>query len=147
MADHIEDVENIDNVGPDDRINIENDVQVNVEDSDEESVLPDDSGCDSVISEDLENRMKKVVTSAELHALNYRTKHCMIQFYYSTGGALAVCATCMIDLSDIELGSMDAIQTRETDSVGRLRGDYCSSCRQPMYIYIPTNMCPRCLQS
>jgi hypothetical protein len=144
MADHIEDVENI--------RNIENNVQVNFEDlldeeSDEEGVLPDDSGCDSVISEDNENRVKKVVTTAELHALNFRTKHCMIQFYYSTGGALAVCATCMIELSDIELGSMDAIQTHETDSHGRLHGDYCSKCQEPMYVYIPTNMCPVCMNS
>jgi hypothetical protein len=145
MADHIE------NVDPNDRINIDNDVQVNFEDlidedTDEESVLPDDSGCDSVISEDLENRVEKVVTSAELRALNFRTKHCMIQFCYSTGGALAVCATCMIDFSDIELGSMDAVQIHETDSLERLSGDYCSSCMQPMFTYIPTKMCPMCVK-
>jgi hypothetical protein len=127
----------------------ENNVQVNFEDlldedSDEEVVLPDDSGCNS---ENLENRVEKVLTNAEIHALNFHTKHCMIQFCYSTGGALAVCATCMIELSDMELGSMDAVQTHITDSHGRLRGDYCSKCQEPMYVYIPTNMCPVCMHS
>jgi hypothetical protein len=120
---------------------------VDGESDDEEAVLPDDSGCDSVISEDPGNRLQKVVPIAELRALNFRTKHCMIQFYYWTGGALSVCASCMIELSDIDLGSMVAVQTHETDSLGRLRGDYCSNCRLPMYVYIPTNMCPRCMQS
>ncbi|XP_039312988.1 uncharacterized protein LOC120359475 [Solenopsis invicta] len=96
--------------------------------SDEE--LPGDSGCDSDLSEHPEIR---VVSIAELRTLN-RTKHCMIQFYYSTGGALAVCASCMIELSDIELDSMDAVQMHETNFLEQLDGRICSKCRQPMFV-------------
>lgn len=72
------------------------------EDFGEEHVLSDDSGCNSARSENLQNRVEKV-TSAELRALNFRTKHCIIQFCYSMSDALVVCAMRMIELSDIKL--------------------------------------------
>ena len=156
MVDHIEDVvfENIANIDPDDLMDIVDDAFENAEvnfeelmdeESEEESVLSDDSACISDQSEDLEEHVEKVVSSAELHALNSRTKHCMILFGYSTGGALSVCATCIIELSDVELGGLNAVRIHETGPIGALNGRYCSNCRQPMCIYIPTNMCPLCV--
>jgi len=37
-------------------------------------------------------------------------KQCAIYFYYSTDGALAVYALCMISLSDVRIGQMYAIR-------------------------------------
>jgi len=58
------------------------------ESSDEDQSLSDDSDC---ISEDL---TEKIVTMSQINALNGHTKQYAIYFYYSTGGAFAVCASC-----------------------------------------------------
>jgi len=34
---------------------------------------------------------KKIINNSQINALNGHTKQCAIYFYYSTGGALAVC--------------------------------------------------------
>jgi len=42
----------------------------------------------------------------QINALNGRIKQCAIYFYYSTGGALAMCASCMIiDLANVHIDS------------------------------------------
>ncbi|KYN27932.1 hypothetical protein ALC57_02658 [Trachymyrmex cornetzi] len=55
------------------------------QDSDEE-VLSDDTGFASDASEYDTDLEEKFVSSPEIRALNGRTKHCMIQSYYTTGG-------------------------------------------------------------
>jgi len=68
------------------------------QDSDEE-VLSDDIGYVSDFSERDTDHAEKFVPSPEIRALNGRTKHYMIQCYYTTSGALTVCAACMIRLA------------------------------------------------
>ncbi|KYN10211.1 hypothetical protein ALC57_17664 [Trachymyrmex cornetzi] len=76
------------------------------QDSDKE-VLSDDTGFASDSSEYDTNRVEKFVPSPEICAINSCTKHCMIQCYYTTGGALTVCAACMILLADIDAVGRD----------------------------------------
>ncbi|EGI63000.1 hypothetical protein G5I_08631 [Acromyrmex echinatior] len=68
---------------------------MNQESSDEE-ILSDDSGCASDMSEYEMDRVEKFVSSPEIRTLNARTKHCVIHNYYTTGGSLTVCTSCMI---------------------------------------------------
>ena len=173
MADHIEDDDVIeiinDEISDDDVIEIMNDeildddvieiqnneienAEINFEDiiseeeSDEESVMVDDSGCDSNISGDDGDFAVRVVPRAELNALNFRTKHCKIEFYYSIEMQQpGICAMCMINITNHELGVLRAYWRHETDSFGRLRGRYCSNCWHPMFTYIPANMCRVCI--
>ena len=79
-------------------------------DEDDESVMSDDFGCISDDSEDLTDRVERTVPRSELHALNRRTRHCAIYFYYSTGSAIDVCASCMVRLSDMYLSSMIVVR-------------------------------------
>ena len=59
------------------------------QDSDEE-MLSDDTDYASDLSEHDTNHAEKFVPFSEIRALNGRTKHCMIQCYYTTRGALTV---------------------------------------------------------
>ncbi|KYN29928.1 hypothetical protein ALC57_00617 [Trachymyrmex cornetzi] len=76
------------------------------QDSDEEEVLSDDTGFISDASEYDTDLEEKFVPSLEIRALNGRSKHCMIQSYYTTGGALSVCAACTVLLADIDIVGM-----------------------------------------
>jgi hypothetical protein len=118
------------------------------EESDEESLMPDDSGCDSNTSEGDEDFAIRVVPRAELNAMNFRTRHCKIEFYYYSIEIQqpGICATCIINnITNHELGILRACWHHETDSFGRLRGRYCSNCGHPMFTYIPANMCRVCI--
>jgi hypothetical protein len=153
--------ENVGNIDPDDNIDIVDEVfenaEINFEDildeeeeeeSDEESLMPDDSGCDSDISEDNEDFAFRVVPHAEVNALNFLTKHCRIEFYYYSIEIAqpGICATCMINITNHELGIVRAYWRHETDSLERLRGRHCSNCRNPLFMYVPANMCRVCVQ-
>jgi len=82
------------------------------ESSDEDHALFVDSDCISDCSDDLKEISEKIVTNSQINALNGGTKRCAIYFYYSTGGALAVCASCMIILIGVQFdGQMYAIRT------------------------------------
>ena len=65
----------------------------------DEEVLFDDTGYATDSSEHDTNHAEKFVLSPEIRALNGRTKHCIIQCYYTTSDALTVCAACMIRLA------------------------------------------------
>ncbi|KYN35823.1 NADH-ubiquinone oxidoreductase chain 5 [Trachymyrmex septentrionalis] len=93
-------VEHIRNVDPKQFANIRDEVlkemdvdfeEIMNQDSDEE-VLSDDTGCVSDLNELDTDHAEKFVSSPEIRALNGRTKHCIIQCYYTTGGALNVCS-------------------------------------------------------
>jgi len=116
------------------------------DESDEEHVLSADSDCISDCSDDLTEINRKIITNAQLNALNGGTKHCAIYFYYSTGGALAVCASCMINLVGVELGEMYPTRKHVIDSYDAIDGRYCSDCRNPLFLIFPCNMCPICTQ-
>jgi len=75
------------------------------QDSDEE-MLSDDTDYASDLSEHDTNHAEKFVPFSEIRALNGRTKHCMIQCYYTTGDALTVCAACMVYLADTDVVGM-----------------------------------------
>lgn len=123
-------------------------MEVNFEDegesSDEVDALSDESAYNSDQSEDLEKIVKKVVTTAEIRALNRSTKFCMIQCYYITSDSLAVCATCMINIADIERETLCNFRKHETNFIDALNGRSCSNCRMPMYTVFPCNNCPEC---
>jgi len=115
------------------------------EESDEESVLSDDSACISDCSENLEDFVERVIPFSEFHALNLNTRHCMIQFYYYySNQEPCICASCMIRMLDNEMGVLHAVRHHETGSLGALNGLYCSHCAMPMFTYIPCNMCSIC---
>ena len=162
MGDHranVEDianvVEHIRNVDPEQFANIRDEVfevleEIDVDfedimdqDSDEE-VLSDDTGCVSDLSEHDTDLAEKFVSSPEIRALNGHTKHCMIQCYYTTGGALNVCAACMIRLADIDVVGMHLVRKHDIDYIDALCGRSCRNCGVPMYIIFPCSMCPLC---
>ena len=123
------------------------DVIMDNENSDEDMISDEDgfsiiSDSASYSSEGFTDHVEKFVSHADL-TLNERTKHCAIFFYYSTGGALAFCAECIIDMWDIREG-MSAIREHQTDHLENLNYRACSNCRQPVYVIIPCNMCPEC---
>ncbi|KYN21192.1 Uncharacterized protein K02A2.6 [Trachymyrmex cornetzi] len=86
----------------------EENLEVNFEDilnedsSDEESVLSDDTGFVSDLTEYETDLEEKFVPAAEIRALNDRTKHCMIQNYWTSGGPLTLCSECMVLLARID---------------------------------------------
>ena len=91
-------VEHIRRVDPEQLANIRDEVleemdvdfeEIMDQDSDEE-VLSDDIDYVSDLSERDTDHAEKFVPSPEIRALNGHTKHCMIQYYYTTGGALNV---------------------------------------------------------
>ncbi|KYQ58862.1 hypothetical protein ALC60_02133 [Trachymyrmex zeteki] len=117
MADHranVEDIvfENIRNVDPEHLKHIIDEVfeemeidfeEIMDQESSDEEVLSDDTGCASDLSEYNMDHVEKHVSSPEIRALNIRTKHCMIQCYYTTGGTYTVCASCIINISDTDI--------------------------------------------
>ncbi|KYM93644.1 hypothetical protein ALC62_15756 [Cyphomyrmex costatus] len=124
-------------------------MDVDVEDvmdveSSDDSVLSVDTGCVS----DLENttdRVRKIIPDAQIRALGvFRVKHCQIQCYYSTGGALALCAECMVNIADAEVGSMLLIRKHDTDFIEVLSAETCSNCRKLMCLVFPCSVCPIC---
>ena len=134
-------------IADDEFMEIENNFEIlDEESSDEDRALSDDSDCISDCSEDLMQITEKIVPRAEIIALNVRTKQCAIYFYYSTGGAIGVCASCMISLSDENVGRMYAVRKHVTESYDVINGQYCSDCRQPLFLIFPCNMCPICTQ-
>ena len=94
IADDIEivDIADDEEIADDESKNFDEDV------IDEESVVSIDSDYMSYSSEDIADRVEKFISHADLLTLNERSKHCAIFFYYSMGGALALCAECMIDM-------------------------------------------------
>jgi len=112
--------------------------------SDEDHPLSDDSDCISDCSDNLAKINKKIIDNSQINALNGHTKQCAIYFYYSTGGALAVCASCMVSLADLHIGQMYAIRKHVTEHHDAIDGSFCSSCRNPLFLILPCNMCPIC---
>jgi len=90
----------------------------------------------------LQKLIKKIIDNSQINALNGHTKQCATYFYYSTGGALAVCASCMVNLADLHIGQMYAIRKYVTEYHDAIEGSFCSSCRNPMFLILPCNMCP-----
>ena len=121
-----------------------NNFEAILDESDEDHALSDDSNYISDQSEDLTERVEKIVSHSEIIALNERTKCCIIYFYYSTGGALAVCTSCMIAISDTDFGYMHAVRKHVIDLHDAVSGRSCSNCRNPLYQIFPCNMCPIC---
>ena len=78
---------------------------MNQEMSDEE-VQSDDTGCISNLSEYNTDHAEEFEQSLEIRALNIHTKHCIIYCYYIIGDVSSVCASCMIDLSDMDIGNV-----------------------------------------
>ncbi|KYN17047.1 hypothetical protein ALC57_10683 [Trachymyrmex cornetzi] len=76
------------------------------QDSDEESVLSNDTGFASDASEYEIDLEEKCIPAAEIRTLNDRTRYCMIQSYYTTGGPLTVCAACIVLLANIDTVGM-----------------------------------------
>jgi len=111
--------------------------------SDEDHPLSDDSDCISDCSDKFTKINKKIIEDSQINALNGHTKHCAIYFYYSTGGALA---SCMVSLADSHIGQMYAIQKHITEYHDAIDGSFCSSCRNPLFLILPCNMCPICTQ-
>jgi len=114
--------------------------------SDEDHPLSDDSDCISDCSDSFTKINKKIVDNSQIIALNRHMKQCAIYFYYSTGGALAVCASCMISLAELHIGQMYAIRKHVTECHDAIDGSFCSSCRNPLFLILPCNMCPICTQ-
>jgi len=116
------------------------------DESDEDHPLSDDSDCISDCSDNCAKINKKIINDSQINALNGHTKHCAIYFYYSTGGALDVCASCMVSLADLHIGQMYAIQEHKTEYHDAIDVSFCSSCRNPLFLILPCNMCPICTQ-
>jgi len=160
--DHVNDEENfvnianLDNINDEDLMNIvdevfdemeveiDNIIEENGDEADEDHVLSADSDYVSDGSEDFTEIRRKVVTNPQLNALNRRTKHCAIYFYYSTGGVLAVCASCMIELVGVQLKEMYPTLRHVSDTHDAIDGRYCSMCRILLFLIFPCNMCPMC---
>ena len=87
-------------------------------------------------------KSRRKICAAFVRTLNARTKHCMIYNYYTTGGALTVCTTCMIaDINDV---GMYHVREHEPGSFDRLNGKSCTNCRGPLYSIFSCSMCPFC---
>ncbi|KYN01412.1 hypothetical protein ALC62_07793, partial [Cyphomyrmex costatus] len=109
--------------------------------SSDESVLSDDTGCISDL-ENNTNRVQKIVSEAQIRTLSSRMKYCQIQCYYSTGGALAVCVECMVNIADADVGAMFLIRKHDTDFMDIFEARTCTNCRKQMYQVYPCNVCP-----
>ena len=112
------------------------------QDSDEE-VLSDDTGCVSDLNELDTDHAEKFVSSPEIRALKGLIKHCMIQCYYTTGGALNVCAACMIRLADTDAVGMYLVRKHDID-IDALGSRSCTNCGMQMYTIFPCSICPLC---
>ena len=111
------------------------------ESSDEDHALSDDSNYISDRSE-ITDVDDKIVDNLQILALNGHTKVCTIYFYYSTGGALALCTSCMISIQDV--GLMYAVRKHVIELHDVVDSRFCANCRNPVYIIFPCNMCPIC---
>ena len=144
MANHRANVENIanvveyiKNVDPEQFVNITDEVfeemEINFEkimDQDSyKEVLSDDTSYATDSSKHDTDHAEKFVPSLEICALNGRTKHCMIQCYYTTGGALTVYAACMIRLTDINVVRTYLVRKHDIDYIDALSGRSCRNCR------------------
>jgi len=114
--------------------------------SDEDHPLSDDSDCISDCSDNLTNINKKIIDNSQINALNGHTKQCAIYFYYSTGGVLVVCASCMVNLVVLHIGQMYAIRKHVTEYHDAIDGSFCSCCRNPLFLILLCNMCSICTQ-
>ena len=65
------------------------------QESSDEEMLSNDSGCASDMSEYEMDHIEKFVSSPEIHTLNARTKHCVIHNYFTMGGSLTICTSCI----------------------------------------------------
>jgi len=101
------------------------------ESSEEEHTLSDDGNCNS----DFDGM---VVENEQVRAQNNR-KICTIFFYYSTGGSLALCVSCMDSFRD-DIGIMYAIRKHKVTTPNAVDGRWCNKCRNPLYIIIPCNV-------
>lgn len=110
------------------------------ESSDEEHALSDDSNYISDCSNtDFDDN---VVENEQLRAQNQR-KICAIHFYYSTGGALALCASCMDTFRD-DIGLIYEIRRHKVTSPDEVDMRWCSSCQILLHIIMSRNMCYVC---
>ena len=62
----------------------------------DEEMLSNDSGCASDMSEYEIDRVEKFVSTPEICTLNARTKLCVTHNYYTTDDALIICTACII---------------------------------------------------
>lgn len=124
--------------------NFEAIMDVDSSDEDEEPLSSEsDYISDYGDSEDRTQIVCKEVSSAELLALNISSKMCLLYFYYSAGGSVALCTLCMIETHDIDLG-MAAVRKHEIEFVSAISGRYCSICDKRLYQIFPRNICPIC---
>jgi len=92
------------NMNDEDLMNIMNEIEVDDiieemdDESDEDHSLSDDSDWIMIVV----TILQKIIDDLQINALNGHTKHCAIYFYYSTGGALDVCASCMASLTNLD---------------------------------------------
>jgi len=107
------------------------------ESSDEDQALSDDSDCISDCSENLTEISNKIVANSQINVLNWRAKQCAIYFYYSMGGALAVC---VISLADVHIRQMYIIQKHVIEYHDAIDDSFCSNCRNPLFFILPCNM-------
>ncbi|KAG5319818.1 SETMR methyltransferase, partial [Pseudoatta argentina] len=107
-------------------------------DSDEE-MLSDDAGYTSDLSERDTDYVERFVPSSEIHALNSRTKHCIIHCYYTTGDRLSICAECMIRLADTDIAGLYLVRKHDIGHIYALSGQACTNCRLPTYVIFPCN--------
>jgi len=110
------------------------------DESDEDHTFSDDSDCISDCSDNLTKINKKIIDNSQINALN--TKQCAIYFYYSTGDALAVVRHAWLVW---QIGQMYAIRKHVTEHHDAI-GSFCSSCKNPLFLILPCNMCLICTQ-
>ena len=109
-------------------------------DVDEDRALTDDSDYFSDEDDDHKEVIDKIVPRSEIVALNLRTKQCVIYFYYSMGGALALCASCMVALSDLDIRYMYAVRKHFVELRNTMHFRACSKCGDKLCMIFPCNM-------
>ena len=138
-------VEYIRNVDPEQFANIRDEVfevleEVNFEeimdqeiDSDEE-ILSNDAGYASDLSERY-RLCRKICAIFRNPCIDGRTKHCIIHCYYTTSGALSVCAACMIRLADTDITGLYLVRKHDIDYIDALNGRFCTNAECPHTLY------------
>ncbi|EZA56057.1 hypothetical protein DMN91_005600 [Ooceraea biroi] len=126
----------------DDDIEVDNNED---EDSDEESVLSNDNAYFS--NEDkVEEETDRIIPDSHRRALSASTIMCAIYCYYTTGSPTDLCVSCMIDMTNVDLGPVVYIMRRhEVDTWDGIRGCWCTNCRAALYVIFPRNMCSVCM--
>ncbi|KYN19737.1 hypothetical protein ALC57_07964 [Trachymyrmex cornetzi] len=131
--------ENIRNMNEEQLDEVFNEMDVDFEnildqESSDEELLSDDTGCDSDLSECEMDVVEKFISVAKIRTLNPRTKVCISYDYFTTGGALALCTECMFNIADIiDAGMLYIYRKHEIGSFGRLSSRSCTNCRSPLY--------------